>query len=421
MKILIATRLFSALEYSVTSRSWQPKGIPAIYKLIEGLDNDPDIQLRVVLADKNGTSEKEIPSGEITLPPLKAKFIIMPFFSGVISPLRFLHRIQPRMAYLNEIHHTVKIILMSVFGGCDVIVVDRMHVGVGFICSYVFGKSVVLRLLGIYKEMFDSADASNFPATFFSKIFYSARFKYVICTQDGSGGEQFISKMIRKGVPSVILFNGVDDIPRNSELVAEIRQKHCIEKNVPVLLFVGKLQDYKGCLEFVMSLISLSKTCSNFHGIVVGDGPLRMVLEEKVIESGLEKKIAIVGSVRHEIVAAYLEISDIYISLNREGNLSNTVLEAMKSGKCIVRLASSKKEYKDLFTDEILDEKTAPRVPRDSILDELPKILLDLIQNPEIIKDNAKRTRETAEKYLCCWNSRISREISIIKECADPK
>ena len=39
MKILVMTRLFTGLIDSIRTKEWKPKGIPAIYKLIEELDN----------------------------------------------------------------------------------------------------------------------------------------------------------------------------------------------------------------------------------------------------------------------------------------------------------------------------------------------------------------------------------------------
>ena len=59
VKVLVVTRLFSGLIRSVVEEKWQPTGIPAMYRFIEGLSRH-HIPAVVVFLCKTAMESKDI-------------------------------------------------------------------------------------------------------------------------------------------------------------------------------------------------------------------------------------------------------------------------------------------------------------------------------------------------------------------------
>ena len=215
------------------------------------------------------------------------------------------------------------------------------------------------------------------------------------------------------------MFNGVDLVsPESGNRGKELRKALGIPGDRLILLFVGKLEPHKGIREFVAALGSLRQHSDRFAVVVVGDGPLRKELEARAEEANLSGSLFFAGSVPHDRVPDYLALADVYVSLNREGNLSNTVLEALQARKCIVRLSSSATLCKDLFTDQVLGEAVAEVIDRDRVEELLPGLLLRLIDDRELIARKGRKSEEVAQAYLVSWERRIGEEIAFIKRAA---
>ena len=76
------------------------------------------------------------------------------------------------------------------------------------------------------------------------KWLYNSPFELVICTQDGSGVENWLRKAIRKSVRVEILLNG---IPKYNYKKTKIR----FSKKIKYITFLGKLEHAKGAEQFV--------------------------------------------------------------------------------------------------------------------------------------------------------------------------
>src|SRR5690606_24832656 len=52
MRVLFLARLFAGLKSGLAQGQWQPGGVPAIYRLIEGLAADRDVDLLTIFSVK---------------------------------------------------------------------------------------------------------------------------------------------------------------------------------------------------------------------------------------------------------------------------------------------------------------------------------------------------------------------------------
>ena len=72
------------------------------------------------------------------------------------------------------------------------------------------------------------------------------------------------------------------------------------------------------------------------HALIIGAGELSGELDQQIKINNIENDVTIISHLPHSKIMEAYKISDVYVSLNRLGNLSVANLEAMKSGMCVV-------------------------------------------------------------------------------------
>ena len=242
------------------------------------------------------------------------------------------------------------------------------------------------------------------PITFLS---FKSSFSYIIGTNDGSPIHDFINKFTAKNVPSKILLNGVNDLSP----LGTSRKSFNIPENLPVLLFNGRHSEDKGILEFINTIFALIKKGEEIYTIILGNGKfykqiLTMIHRKKV------ENILVTGAIPNSKVYSYYKLCDIYISLNKLGNLSNTVLEAINAEKCIITLAQEKFSTRDEQTKKILGD-SAIYINRENLDDELERSIKTVLDDRDIIKEKKIKIKKIKEK-LRSWEERVNDEIEII-------
>lgn len=103
---------------------------------------------------------------------------------------------------------------------------------------------------------------------------------------------------------------------------------------VTSILLVGRLAEEKGIdvlLDALTHIIDLE-----YQVTLVGDGPLRVQLEEQVKTAGLAERIEFAGLLDEEGVSEQLSRSHLFVLPSRYEGLSNAALEAMAHGVPVV-------------------------------------------------------------------------------------
>ena len=103
---------------------------------------------------------------------------------------------------------------------------------------------------------------------------------------------------------------------------------------VPVAVVVN-LRPEKRHLVFLEAVQRLVKTVPHTQFFIVGDGPMRETIENRVKESGLTGSVQMTGAVTN--IPSFLRSVDVAVlpSLRNEG-LPNAVMEAMAAAKPVV-------------------------------------------------------------------------------------
>lgn len=401
MKVLIVARLFSGLADSLSQGRWEPSGVPAIYKLLEALSRARDIELKLVLLSRDPDA-RFARTQTLKIDPFGIEALILPWQQGLPNAI-------------NELRQTWSVLRTIVTWRPQVAYFTNAgFVGAGLAARFKLAP-VVLRFLGIFpvhKEL-----AAGRPRL--ARWFYRAPFAHAVCSQDGSGGEYFLAQLLDRKVPISVLLNGVDKAPVDAREVDAVKKRFGIDSR-PVIVFVGRLVVYKGADEFIEALEQLERLRPNaFQALLVGEGGLRNDLQDRVARSALAGRVHFAGAVAHKDVTSHLAASDIYVSLNRNGGLSNANLEALAYGKCMLMLEKDPASRTDVATGEIVPSDIVQRLPREDSAKALARTLAGLIDKPEEISRRAARTAAFARQGLESWDARIAREIEIIRNAAN--
>lgn len=398
VRVLLVSRLFTGLIASLESGQWRPTGVPAIYKLVEGLAADPGVEPLFVFTVKDEPTARKFPRRqEVTLAELGARAVILPYHrNGLVRELSHLwwclwlwFRHRARVSYFTNANFATG----AVFA----------RLGLG---------RTVLRFMGMFpfhKRLVEDSRGAVL------RWLFRSPWSQVVCTLEGSGAEHYLPQLVGEGSPVAILLNGVDAAPPPPADIGSLKAKLGLQADLPVVLFLGRLETYKGCDDFVDGMLMLlQRRPGCCQAVVLGDGQRLQALRQKVAEAGKEQQVHVIGAVPHAQVPSWMAATDVYVSLNRHGNLANTNLEAMAAGRCMLVLAADPATHVDLVTEQVLPISAAPRVSRsetpDSLADEVEKLLAD----PQAVERYAVAVRAVAAAKLKDWPARINHEIEMI-------
>ena len=176
----------------------------------------------------------------------------------------------------------------------------------------------------------------------------------------------------------------------------------------------------KGILEFLSIADQLSKKFTNIKFNIVGSG----ILEKKVedfLNNNKDININFIKVLEHNKVIDFIKNMDLYVSINKRGNLSNATLECISQGLVTFVLNEDEKTKKDYFTNEFLVDNIFFKIDRINIVESAVNQIVKLIDNHNLINKHKFETLEFAKKNLNLWNNRIETEIKIIKDIINDK
>ena len=403
IKILYVCRLFNGLETSVKSKKWNPTGVPTIYKAIEKLDSSNLYDLDLVLTSKNNQHEwsygffNKIKIFGIT--PLVAVLFSFGSKYGKLGKI------------IQELFHIVYIVSRVIHGRYDILYIDNANVLSAAIVARMSRTPVLFRVMGVYPAM-RNANNKRGIANLILRYCYNSNFSAVVCTQDGSGVEQWLKIAINKNTKIYTLVNGVECVNFIYDDLSILYRKYNIPKDKFLILFIGKLEEIKGIYEFINGFFIANKNLNySLHAVVVGYGDQSDNIK-KIF--GNSKSLTIIDRVPHSDICKFHRISDIYISPNRLANLTNANLEAIASGSCIVIPESQKETFVDVITDKLLNNSSVYRVnfpPTDAGIAEAINVLFS---SPNTRKSMSVSVLKESKKFITSWDYRLERELKII-------
>jgi len=400
VKVLVVSRLFSGFIDAFNTGDWPPAGSPAIYKLLEGFADDRDCTLDAIFTIKDQTTEENFQRRDRTIP--------IPRLRLAARVLRF-----RKSSWWREALHSATILLHIFRTRPDVVYFTNANfIAASLAARFGMTKSV-LRFMGLFPHEKSIAEGNGRALV---RWLYRAPFAMVLCTEEGSGAQVYLPKLLNASVPLHVVINGVD-AGTSRTARDEFFRRHELPTDRALILFVGRLEEYKGTAEFCAGLKNLLTISSTICSVVViGDGSMRPLVEASaadVVAGG--GVFRFFGGIPHDEVLQWYRASDVYVSLNKHGNLSNANLEAIVSGVCLVLPESDPNSSTDLVTDNLIPKTAAVRLPREDLTGALTRTVADLASAPEDRAKLSANLRQVSPDFIQSWADRISWELDVLK------
>lgn len=410
MKILYAVRLFSGFETSVVERRWRPTGAPTIYKMMDALDRGPD-EAHFVLTCK----DTYVPWAEEADSLLRLEGLDTPV-RVLANPAQRRHWAGRYAAHLGELRQTMALFSMARRLRPDLMYVSSANFVAGALVARYTGIPVVLRMMGVYPAQRAALTGTRWVHKL-SRWAYRSPFACVVCTQDGSGGETWLDRAFGPHTPRELLINGIDRPgPEAGEASVDERLAG-LPAGRTVVSWVGKLERDKGADSFMKGFLAAWKaTGGALHALVVGTGRLAAAMRTAAEAAGAGATF--IDRLPHDQIRHVHERSDIYVSLNRLGNLSNANLEAMCAGSCMVFPESQPETGVDLATDRLIPRDAALRIPHADDTAALAGALESLHADPARRAAVGARMAEVARALVPSWDERVSCELELLRGIA---
>ncbi len=132
-----------------------------------------------------------------------------------------------------------------------------------------------------------------------------------------------------------VIGNGINVGFRSGRNNVDVRTRHGIPEDAPLVLYVGSLTDVKDPLNLVRAFQSVCEA-TKAHLVIVGAGVLKDRIREQILNSAIESRIHLVGPVPHEDVASYMSECSVFCLPSIREGWPNVLLEAMLFGKPVV-------------------------------------------------------------------------------------
>ena len=381
---------------------WTPTGTPTIARLIEKIDRSSDLEMKVVLTVKSQNPTWEPRDDEaLRIDGLNSEFIVLKGIGALPSWFR------KAREKLSDLRQLIRIYFIMKTYNPDLIYCDRVNILPAAVLSRITNIPVVWRIMGILEEM-KFPKGRNFVRNFLNHCLWKSPFSLVICTQDGSGGEQWMQTKLNKRTRKLFFLNGFDYSLKPKKPSVQIPDAGI------KILFAGRLEKIKGVYEFVSACAPLLIRNKNFYIVFAGSGSEENSLRQLVQKLNISTQTIFMGSLIPSEMRFVRQKCDINVSLNKMGNLSNVNLEALADGLAVIVPKSKVEKLIDTDTDKLIPENVFYRfgdVGDDTAL----MTAVEKFSKHRVRQSFSKTARAFGKEFIKDWNSRIDEEIVALK------
>jgi rhamnosyl/mannosyltransferase len=178
------------------------------------------------------------------------------------------------------------------------------------------------------------------------------------------------------------------------------------------ILAVGRLVYYKG---FDVLFEAMAQLGPQYQLVIVGDGPLRQMLERKAVVLGVAERVRLVGNVSPQELRRHFEECDVFClpSIERAEMYGMVQLEAMAFGKPLVVTAIPRSGVRFVVRDGVTGMTVTPGDPS-----ALATALHALGQNPELRRRYGRAGRQVFEEEYTV-DKMVDRHIEVYARAMD--
>lgn len=234
---------------------------------------------------------------------------------------------------------------------------------------------------------------------------------YIVLTNDGTCGDR-LAGILGVSMKRIKCWrNGIDETIYDP--VPNAKSQLCTQMDVnPALKIIAStsgFQPFYGADKLLCSLKKVFENNPDTICIIAGNGPEKGKMEKFVRTNDMSDKVFFLGIVDREMIKKILYASDIFVLPAQYHNCTNTMWEAMATGRCIV--TSENEAIKEVLTSG----ENAILVPTDN-LKQLPEIISRLLNNDRLREKLGRNARIRAQEVLEPWQKRIEKEIVLLED-----
>jgi glycosyltransferase involved in cell wall biosynthesis len=201
------------------------------------------------------------------------------------------------------------------------------------------------------------------------------------------------------------------EIAENLSLFNNIRQELGINDNIPLILFMSRIEPKKGLDLLIPALEILLNEGLNFHFILAGANPQDQIYEDSIKEqinhSSLKKSTTITGFVTGENKLKLLQNADLFVLPSYYENFGIAVVEAMLMGIPVVI-------SDQVYIYQEIEKAKAGWICNCNKEDLIEKLRLAIIDHNSRKEKGLNARKLVEEKYN--WNAIAHQMISIYEE-----
>lgn len=329
---------------------------------------------------------------------IKIYYIHIPFFDIIDRPI-FLLLLLPILNIFFAFR------AVKVLRDIDVDVIYAHSASLAFaakILSKKFNSKYVLRLYGVgnaYLKKFKPSSIIRRIALYFKADAY-------ILTDDGTKADLLAKSCNVPDEKIHFLKNGIDKSRAHDSMDNDLIVQYA-PNGERLIISVCRLSNTKGVDTTIKLFAELHKINPNTKLLIIGDGGERPFLYELVNSMGISRSVCFIGAVNQSEVFRYLKISDLFVAMNRESNLSNPVFEAMLSGLPVVALDSGN-------TSSLIADNVNGVLVKPECLDLLHIKISELLHNKVMLNDLGTNAQNYILSNFMSWSERVAYEVNLV-------
>ncbi len=397
-KILMMLRLYHGFRDPLYNKQWTSSGVPAIYNILDALikKSQCDIILYFYVPEKD---KRFVTKKKLYLSELGQVINIKP------APFYFYYLPEKVTTLLTYIYFSMYSVVLAYRHQSNLFYTDRGNVlGAAFV-HRLLKQRAVIRMLGMPGQFYAYVKKFRLLPILF-RFAYRTKFDAIIGTQDGSSINDFIDKMCHRDTQKHIKLNGAFHYKFSNEIIGTTVK----------IIFIGRLENNKG---INILLHAISKLDKHIHAIqvdIIGDGTQKKAMQELAQQLHIGHAVIFHGAMVHDDVVKKLYQYDIYISLNQSGQISNSNLEAIASGLCMI-VSKTAPESDQIAKELGINDDTVCWIDNTENGDSLAQKLQHLLDEPALISAYKKATQQLAHN-IPSINERIEWEVKFLENLA---
>jgi 1,2-diacylglycerol 3-alpha-glucosyltransferase len=224
--------------------------------------------------------------------------------------------------------------------------------------------------------------------------------------------------LLRLGVeaPIDVVPNGVDLTPFHTPAQPAERAQFGFTEEDVVLVYVGRLGPEKNLPFLLRSFGGVVQAYDNAKLLVIGDGPERDNLEDRVKHMDIGANVRFLGAVSYAEVPHYLAMGDAFVTASVTEVHPLSVIEAMAAGLPVLGIDSPG------IGDTIQDGKTGLLVAEEELASFTAK-MVRLVVDGDRRRQMGRQARQGAEKYAIENTTQMMLEVyqKVIRQAAGRK